>query len=84
MPMSPTTLADNEIARLDVLMSEVDRSVRPPLPRYATDIMPAGLSEDEALHRALQSSALHPPPPPSLSFNPWDAPPPSPPLAAPA
>jgi hypothetical protein len=33
-----------------------------PLPWYNTDIMPTGLIEDEALERALQNSAAHPPP----------------------
>jgi hypothetical protein len=46
----PTTMAEEEIERLGILVSEVDRSVRPPLPRYATDIIPPGLTEDEALH----------------------------------
>ncbi|KAK1615393.1 hypothetical protein QYE76_020910 [Lolium multiflorum] len=54
----------------------------PPLPRYTTDIMPAGLPENEALERALQNSASHPPPRPPSSFNSWAAPPPPP--AAPA
>jgi hypothetical protein len=34
------TMTDDEIARLGVLMSEVDRLVRPPLPQYSTNIMP--------------------------------------------
>jgi hypothetical protein len=49
----PAMMTNNEIARLDVLVSEVDRSVQPSLPRYATDIMPPGLTEEEALRRAL-------------------------------
>lgn len=53
----PATMTDEEIERLCVLLSEVDRPVQPPLPRYATDIMPPGLTEEEALERALQNSA---------------------------
>jgi hypothetical protein len=45
-------------------MSELDRPVQPPLPRYATDIMSLGLTEEEALEQALQNSAPHPPSPP--------------------
>jgi hypothetical protein len=54
------------------------------LPWYATDIMPPGLTEDEALQQALQNSALHPPLPPPPPFNMWAPPPPPPPQAAPA
>ncbi|KAM0924360.1 hypothetical protein ACQ4PT_004980 [Festuca glaucescens] len=43
----PPKMTDEEIERLGVLVSEVDRSVQPPLPRYATDIMPPGLTEEE-------------------------------------
>jgi hypothetical protein len=35
-------MTDDEIARLGVLVSENDRPVQPPLPRYATGIMPVG------------------------------------------
>jgi hypothetical protein len=35
----PNTMTDDEIARLGVLVSEVDRPVLPPLPRHGTDIM---------------------------------------------
>jgi hypothetical protein len=45
-------MTNDEIARLDVLVSKVDRPVQPPLPRYATGIMPPGRTEEEALHRA--------------------------------
>jgi hypothetical protein len=78
-------MTDEEIARLGILVSKVDRPVRP-LPRYVTDIMQPGLTEDEALQRARHNSAPHPPPPPPPSFNSWAAPPPppSPPSAAPA
>jgi hypothetical protein len=38
---------DEEIKRLDVLVSEVDRPMQPPLPRYAIDIMLPGLTEQE-------------------------------------
>ncbi|KAK1626244.1 hypothetical protein QYE76_000559 [Lolium multiflorum] len=48
----PATMTDEEIKRLGVLGSKVDRPVQPPLPRYATDIMPPGLTEEEALERA--------------------------------
>ncbi|KAM0907450.1 hypothetical protein ACQ4PT_016108 [Festuca glaucescens] len=54
------TMMDDEIARLGVLVSEVDRPVQPPLPRYATGIMPPGLTEEEALRRALEDSATQP------------------------
>ncbi|XP_051209506.1 uncharacterized protein [Lolium perenne] len=40
----PAMMTDDEIARLGVLVSEVDRPVQPPLPRYATGIMPPGLT----------------------------------------
>ncbi|KAK1699123.1 hypothetical protein QYE76_015820 [Lolium multiflorum] len=79
------TMTDDEIARLGVLVSEVDRPVQPPLPRYATGIMPPGLTEEEALRRALEDSAPQPvqPPPPPPPYNPWAAPPPPPAWAAP-
>jgi hypothetical protein len=38
----PATMTHKEIESLGVLMSEVDRPVQPPLPQYATDIMPQG------------------------------------------
>jgi hypothetical protein len=60
----PATMTDEEIERLDVLVSKLDRPVQPPLPQYATDIMPLGLTEEEVLERALQNSAPHPPSPP--------------------
>ncbi|KAM0839041.1 hypothetical protein ACQ4PT_060573 [Festuca glaucescens] len=80
----PETMTDDEIARLGVLVSEVDRLVQPPLPRYATGIMPPGLTEEEALRRALEDSATQPvqPPPPPPPYNPWAAPPPPPEWAA--
>ncbi|KAM0869642.1 hypothetical protein ACQ4PT_040541 [Festuca glaucescens] len=53
-------MTDDEIARLGVLVLEVDRPVQPPLPRYATGIMPPGLTEEEALRRALEDSATQP------------------------
>jgi hypothetical protein len=45
----PTTMNGEKIEKLGVLVSQVDRPVQPPLPRYATDIMPPGLTEDKAL-----------------------------------
>jgi hypothetical protein len=45
----PVTMTDDEIERLGVLVSEVDRPVQPPLPRYATGIMPPGLTEEEVV-----------------------------------
>jgi hypothetical protein len=77
-------MTDKEIEKLGLLVSQVDRPVQPPLPRYTTDIMPPGFSEDEALQLAQQNSAPRPrpPPPPPLPFNPW-GPPPTP-RAAPA
>nr|XP_051189942.1 actin cytoskeleton-regulatory complex protein pan-1-like [Lolium perenne] len=70
-------MMDDEIARLGLLVSEVDRPVQPPLTRYATGIMPPGLSEEEALRLALQDSATPPvqPPPPPPPYNPWGPPP---------
>jgi hypothetical protein len=59
----PVTMTGNEIKRLGILVSEVDRPVQPSLPRYATDIMLPDLTEEEALRRALQDSAPQPPPP---------------------
>jgi hypothetical protein len=81
----PATMTDDKITRLGVLVSEVDRPVQPLLPWYATDIMPSGLTEEEALRRALEDSAPQPvqPPPPPPSYNPWAAPPPPPTWAAP-
>jgi hypothetical protein len=73
----PATMTDDEIERLDVLVSEVDRPLQPPLPRYATGIMPPGLMEEEALRRALEDSAPQSPAPPP-PYNPWVAPPPPP------
>jgi hypothetical protein len=61
------TMTGEEIERLGVLFSQVDRSVHPPLPWYATDIMPPCLTEEHALQHALQNSAPHPPPPPPPS-----------------
>ncbi|KAK1679789.1 hypothetical protein QYE76_040637 [Lolium multiflorum] len=80
----PATMTDDKITRLGVLVSEVDRPVQPPLPWYATDIMPSGLTEEEALRRALEDSAPQPvqPPPPPSPYNPWAAPPPPPEWAA--
>jgi hypothetical protein len=49
-------MTDEEIERLDVLVSQVDRSVKPPLPWYATDIMPPGLMEEEGPQWALENS----------------------------
>jgi hypothetical protein len=69
----PENMTDDEMAKLGVLVSENDAPVQPPLPRYATGVMPPGLSEDEALRKALQDSAAPQPPP----YNPW-APPPQP------
>jgi hypothetical protein len=69
----PENMTDDEMAKLGVLVSENDAPVQPPLPRYATGVMPPGLSEDEALRQALQDSAAPQPPP----YNPW-APPPQP------
>jgi hypothetical protein len=57
----PVTMANDEIARLGILVSEVPHAPLP-LPRYATDLMPEGLTEDEPLERALQNSAPHLPP----------------------
>lgn len=48
----PVTMADDEIERLDILVLEVDRPVRPLLPRYAIGIMLPSLMENEALQRA--------------------------------
>nr|XP_051211115.1 sulfated surface glycoprotein 185-like [Lolium perenne] len=75
----PDNMTDDEIARLGVLISEVDRPVQPPLPRYATGIMPPGLSEEEALRLGLQDSATPPvqPSPPPPPYNPWGPPPPA-------
>ncbi|KAK1664214.1 hypothetical protein QYE76_052373 [Lolium multiflorum] len=56
----PETMTYDEIARLGVLVSEVDQPVQPPLPRYAICIMPPGLTEEEALQRALEASAMPP------------------------
>jgi hypothetical protein len=70
----PTTMRDEEFKRLGILVLEVDRKARPPLPRYATNIMPPGLTKDEALERAVQNSPPHPPLP-SPPFNPWIVPP---------
>jgi hypothetical protein len=75
-------MTDEEIERLGVLVSQVDRPVQPPLPRYATQFMPPGLTEEHALQQALLNSAPHPPTPPPPLFNPWA--PLSPPPAAPA
>jgi hypothetical protein len=57
--------------------------VQPLLPRYATQFMPPGLTEEHALQQALLNSAPHPPTPPPPLFNPWAAPPPPPPPAEP-
>jgi hypothetical protein len=61
-------MTDEKIERFSVLVSQVVRPVQPP-PLYATDIIPPGLTEEEALQRALQNSAPHPPPPPPLLFT---------------
>jgi hypothetical protein len=45
----PQAMADKEIEKLGVLVLRVDQAVQTPLPRYATDIMPQGLTEEEAL-----------------------------------
>jgi hypothetical protein len=67
----PDNMTDEEMAKLDVLVSENDPPVQPPLPRYATGFMPPGLSEDETLRLVLQDSAAPQPPP----YNPWAPPP---------
>ena len=72
----PEELADEEMARLGILMSEVPQ---PPLPRYAVGVMPPGLSPEEAYERALQESLEEAPP----QMEPW-APAAAPPTAAPA
>jgi hypothetical protein len=51
------TMTNDEIERLGVLISKVDRPVLAPLPRYATSIMTLGLTEEEALRQAHQNSA---------------------------
>jgi hypothetical protein len=48
-------MTDDEIARLGVLVSEVDRPMQLPLPKYATDIMMICLMEEEALERAFRT-----------------------------
>jgi hypothetical protein len=65
----PDNMTDDEAARLGVLVSENARPVQPPLARYATSIMPTGLSDDEALRLALQDSSTPQPPP----YNQWGA-----------
>jgi hypothetical protein len=70
----PDNMTDDEMAKLGLLVSEYDAPVQPPLPRYATAVMPPGLSADEALRQALLDSAAPPPPPP----QPWAPPPPPP------
>nr|XP_051205654.1 actin cytoskeleton-regulatory complex protein pan-1-like [Lolium perenne] len=70
----PDNMTDGEAARLGVLVSENDQPVQPPLPRYATGIMPLGLSEDKALRLALQDSTTPQPPPPHPPYNPWGPP----------
>jgi hypothetical protein len=65
----PTMMIDEEIERLGILVLRVPQAPPPP-PRYATYIMPPGLTEDEALERAPQNSVPHPPPPPPPPFNP--------------
>ncbi|KAK1645756.1 hypothetical protein QYE76_063561 [Lolium multiflorum] len=57
-------MTDDEMAKLGLLVSEYDASVQPPLPRYATAVMPPGLSADEALRQAPDSAAPPPPAPP--------------------
>jgi hypothetical protein len=42
----PEMMTDEEIERLSGLVLQVDRSVQPLLPRYATGIMPPGLMEE--------------------------------------
>jgi hypothetical protein len=42
-------MTDDEINRLNALVSEVERPVRAPLSWYITDIMPPDLTEDETL-----------------------------------
>jgi hypothetical protein len=76
-------MTDDEIERLGILVSEVPQAP-PPLPRYATDIMPTCIKEDEALEWALQNSAPHLLMPPLPSFNLWPAPLPPPAYAPPA
>jgi hypothetical protein len=72
-------MTDNEIAKVGVLVSKEDQPVQPPLPRYATDIMPLDLTEEDDLQQALQNSVPQPPPPPPPpTFNLWAAPPPPP------
>jgi hypothetical protein len=80
----PPAITDEEIEKLGLLVSQVDQPVQPPLPRYATNIVPPGLTKEEALQQALRNSAPLPPLPPPPSFNPWAPPLPPPPSAAPA
>nr|XP_051196590.1 branchpoint-bridging protein-like [Lolium perenne] len=65
----PATVKDDEIERLGILVSEVDRPVQLLLPWYAAGIMPPGLTEDSA------PQPVQPPPPPP-PYNPLAAPPP--------
>jgi hypothetical protein len=69
-------MTDDEMAKVGALVSEYDAPVQPPLPRYATGVMPQGLSEDEALRLALQDLVAPPPPPPQP--QPWAPPQPQP------
>jgi hypothetical protein len=69
----PEELTEDEATRLDILILEMP----PPMPRYTVEVMPPGLSAEEALNLALQYSVPAPLPPlPS-----W-APAPAPPQAA--
>jgi hypothetical protein len=48
----PEELTEDEATRLSILISEMMQP--PPMPRYAVDAMPPGLSEEESLNLALQ------------------------------
>jgi hypothetical protein len=51
----PPAMTNEEIERLAVLVSQVDRPVQPSLHRYATNIMPQGLTEEETIQRVLKN-----------------------------
>ncbi|KAK1682905.1 hypothetical protein QYE76_043753 [Lolium multiflorum] len=59
----PENMTYDEMVKLGVLVSENDAHLQPPLPRYATGVMPPGLSADEALRQAPPTRRPPPPPP---------------------
>jgi hypothetical protein len=70
-------LTEDEMTSLDILISEMPQPLAPML-RYAINVMPRGLLEEEAIHLVMKYSVSPPLPPLPQYCAPAVVPPPSP------